>query len=314
MKLQVIEKPHISVVGSADLETIVRVPSLPLDGMSMLGEDYLIRPGGRAPHISIALADLGCRVFFFSCVGVDSFGGQVIAELHKRRINTDYIERTDHPTGGVHIFTTPQGQQFRVTTPGAGMQMTAAPIRDGMAMVSASRIMVIISDVSDKAVRSAIVMAHKFRVPVLLVAYPSNRLSPQDIRGVDIILADENATAALTGIRPTDMRAAEDALNRLLRLGPGAAIISITGKGAAVSMEMKQSRFIPAPHTARRMGFESDDSFVASLSLALSRGLSLDEAVTFAVAGSSCVEMQSGIHPVFPAPADISIALTPDLD
>ena len=149
MKLVSSQKPHIAVVGSSDIELSLDLPHTPSPGDSLFSEPVSSRPGGRASDICVALSTLGARVFLFSCVGLDSYGSRILHELRKSRVNTDFVERTDHPTGMVLNMKDPDGGRIRMIAPGSGLAMGENSLVSGKAMISSCQLAVLLADVSE---------------------------------------------------------------------------------------------------------------------------------------------------------------------
>jgi len=62
------------------------------------------RFGGAPANVASHAASLGVQAAMVSCVGKDELGEKAMAELGKRRVNTECIQVTpDYPTGIVHV-------------------------------------------------------------------------------------------------------------------------------------------------------------------------------------------------------------------
>jgi len=72
---------RIVVVGSVNIDLMLRCPQLPGAGETVLGEDLLQAPGGKGANQAVAAARLGAEVAFIGCIGDDPFGDQATAAL-----------------------------------------------------------------------------------------------------------------------------------------------------------------------------------------------------------------------------------------
>ena len=63
------QPPHIVVVGSLNMDLVVRAPRIPKPGETILGDDFRIIPGGKGANQAVAAARLGARVSMVGCVG-----------------------------------------------------------------------------------------------------------------------------------------------------------------------------------------------------------------------------------------------------
>ena len=81
--------PRIVVVGSVNVDMVVKSARLPAAGETMTGGRFLMAPGGKGANQAVAAARLGAAVTLVARVGRDIFGDQAIAgferEGHKYR-------------------------------------------------------------------------------------------------------------------------------------------------------------------------------------------------------------------------------------
>jgi ribokinase len=66
-------KPKIVVVGSSNMELVVKAPRIPAIGETVLGEDFIMTPGGKGANQAVAAAKLGAEVYFVAKLGDDIF-------------------------------------------------------------------------------------------------------------------------------------------------------------------------------------------------------------------------------------------------
>ncbi|MCY2927560.1 MAG: PfkB family carbohydrate kinase, partial [Planctomycetota bacterium] len=51
-------KPHILVVGSVNMDLVVRTPRIPQPGETIIGTDFLLIPGGKGANQAVAAGKL----------------------------------------------------------------------------------------------------------------------------------------------------------------------------------------------------------------------------------------------------------------
>src|SRR5690242_8802476 len=93
----------IVVLGSANIDLVVRQPRLPEPGETMFGSEFLTVPGGKGLNQAIAAARSGADVGFLGAVGRDAFGEQIRRILEADGIDTGGLTEVDVPTGTAHI-------------------------------------------------------------------------------------------------------------------------------------------------------------------------------------------------------------------
>src|SRR5258708_31387983 len=82
----------ILVVGSLNMDQVVRVPRIPVMGETLLGAGALkLVPGGKGANQAIAMARLGASVAMAGRVGTDPFGERLLNPLQADHICTKLI-------------------------------------------------------------------------------------------------------------------------------------------------------------------------------------------------------------------------------
>ena len=90
----------ITVIGSINMDMVVKSPKLPSPGETILGGRFLMNPGGKGANQAVAAARLGGRVSFIGKIGNDVFGRQAKLQLENEKINIRNISiDRDNPSG-----------------------------------------------------------------------------------------------------------------------------------------------------------------------------------------------------------------------
>ena len=62
---------RVAVLGSLNMDLVVRTERLPSPGETVLGGEFRTAPGGKGANQAIAAARLGAAVSMIGCVGAD---------------------------------------------------------------------------------------------------------------------------------------------------------------------------------------------------------------------------------------------------
>jgi len=93
-------KPVVAVVGSANVDLVVRASRLPRPGETLTGEEFGQYFGGKGANQAVAAARLGAEVSFYGKVGDDPFGQEVAEALEGEGVNVSSLGRAHaEPTG-----------------------------------------------------------------------------------------------------------------------------------------------------------------------------------------------------------------------
>src|ERR1041385_400918 len=83
----VMEQGAILVVGSINMDQVVRVPRMPVVGETLLGAGSLkLVPGGKGANQAVAMARLGGQVAMAGRVGNDPFGERLLSSLRSDNV------------------------------------------------------------------------------------------------------------------------------------------------------------------------------------------------------------------------------------
>ena len=84
-------KSKIYVIGSSNTDMVVKSNFLPKPGETVIGDTFLMNPGGKGANQAVSACKLGADVTFITKVGNDMFGKKALNNFKKIGIKTDYI-------------------------------------------------------------------------------------------------------------------------------------------------------------------------------------------------------------------------------
>jgi ribokinase len=286
-------KLKICVVGSSNIDLVVKSRRLPSRGETILGGEFLVVPGGKGANQAVAAAKLGAEVYFIAKLGDDIFGTQSFTNFKKEGVNTKYVTRTNKALSGVaSIAVDEEGNNTIVVAPGANHLLMPEDIKKAESAIALCGAVVAQLEIPVKTVECAVRLAKKLRIPFILDPAPAQKLSRELLEMTDIIKPNETEAEILTGIKVTDTKTAEKAAQKLLKCGVKTVIITMGAKGCyVVNNEIKE--FFPAQKVKAVDSTAAGDAFVGGLAFCMAQGKSILEAVLFAgnVAALSVTKM-----------------------
>src|SRR3954462_9546444 len=95
--------PRIVVAGSANMDLVGLAERLPLPGETVLGDDFLMGPGGKGANQAIAAARAGGATTFLGAIGSDAFGVTLKARLSSAGVGTEHV-RVTYGSSGVAVI------------------------------------------------------------------------------------------------------------------------------------------------------------------------------------------------------------------
>ena len=119
--------PRIVVVGSVNLDLVVRVERLPRPGETVGGGTFARVPGGKGANQAVACARLGADVTMIGAVGLDPFAEEALEGLREAGVALELVE-TDLPTGVAVIQVDAAGETTISVAPGANATLGAVEL------------------------------------------------------------------------------------------------------------------------------------------------------------------------------------------
>jgi len=263
--------PCITVVGSVNLDLVVRCEELPRPGETVSGAILARFPGGKGANQAVACARLGARVTFVGAVGRDAFADEALAGLREAGVELD-LNQADEPTGVALITVDAAGETTIVVSPGANALVGGFDLPPSDAVLCQQ-------EIPDAAVVSAWEQATGM---FCLNAAPARRIA------VDPDLAIVNRFE-LECLARTDGLVA-------LTLGAEGAVLLEDGEEVA--------RAVP-PRVNVVDGTAAGDAFTACLLVSLLEGREREESLTRACAAGALAASRLGAQPSLPTAAEV---------
>ena len=129
---------HICVIGSLNMDLVVKVDTMPKGGQTLIGSNFKEVPGGKGANQAVAMARLGGNVSMIGKVGNDGFGQTLLNALKADNVNTDYIGIEEGPTGVALITVDKNAENSIVVAPGANFKVAVEDIDNNIEAINNS--------------------------------------------------------------------------------------------------------------------------------------------------------------------------------
>jgi ribokinase len=304
---------QVCVVGSLNMDLVVRAARLPRIGETISGGVFSTSPGGKGANQSVAAARLRAGVAMVGRVGSDSFGQQLIDGLEREGIEVSNIQiDPDAPTGVASIGVDEKGSNMIMVASGANSRITPADVDRARTTIERAGVVLLQLEIPIDAVVQAAKIASKRGILVCLDPAPAVNLPDDLCSYVDVINPNEGEAQALTGVEIRSIADAERSAHELRRRGPRAVVVKM-GERGALYVGPDGSQHVPAIVTSVVDTTAAGDAFAAGLGVALGEGLLLRDAVVFAnrVAGLKVSRM--GAQLAMPTRAEVEKHLHDEL-
>lgn len=299
----------IAVVGSLNMDLVVRAPRFPRPGETLIGGPFQTARGGKGANQAVAAARTGGQVRMVGRVGADDFGESLLAGLARDGVDHRRVKRDlDSASGTATIIVDQLGQNCIVVAPGANARLTVEDVDAAEADIAAARVLLLQLESPLIAVSHAARLARLHGVHVLLNPAPAQPLPPELLASVDILTPNESETASLTGLPVATRADLESAARALQRMGPPVIILTLGERGALLARGDQTDHF-PAFAVTPVDTTAAGDAFVGALAVALAEGRPLPEAVRWGNAAGALATTRPGAQPSLPTRADVEALL-----
>jgi len=289
--------PSVVVVGSSNTDMVIRSERLPRPGESVVAGQFYMAAGGKGANQAVAAARAGAEVTFVAKVGRDMFGDRAIAGFRREGMACRWIVRDPKaPSGIALILVDNEGENLISVALGANMRLTPAEVRRAARAIAGAGAVVLQLEIPMPAVRCAVTLARRSRVPVVLNPAPAPRNPlPRALLGqIDYLVLNETEMEAIAG--SSEFTAAR----KLLDAGVGHVVLTRGKKGAALLDGTPRPKLIPGYKVKSVDAVGAGDAFVGTLATFIAEGRPLDEALGLANAAAAISVTRRGAQPSMP--------------
>ncbi|OLN26715.1 ribokinase [Desulfosporosinus metallidurans] len=296
-------RPKIVVIGSLNMDLVVKAVRAPKRGETVMGEEIHFIPGGKGANQAVGLARLGAETTMIGAVGSDAFGEKLKKALQKDGVNTSSIKVLDSEATGVASILLAEGDNSIVVVPGANAQCLPEDLDRYEEKITEADLVLLQLEIPLETVEYAIKLARKHGKTVMLNPAPAQNLSQDLLSKVDYLTPNRSELALLTGMSEESTIA--KGIEQLLEVGVSCCVTTLGAEGVAFrekggSLVKVSGNKVPVVDTTG-----AGDAFNAGLAYALAQKESIREAVEFAVQVSALAVTKFGAQGGMPTLAEV---------
>lgn len=287
----------VLVVGSVNMDLILRVHELPVPGQTILARDFSNLPGGKGANQAVAIGRLNGSAQLLANVGQDAYGAALLQSLAEAGVDTRLVGSAPGPSGCAMILVSDKAENMIAVVPGANQTLTPEQVIAACGSHTGFRLTQL--EVPIEAIMAAAPFGN-----LILNPAPARVLPDELLRGLFAITPNETETEALTGIAPRDGEACHAASAKLHNAGVCHVVITLGARGCWYSGP--QGAFhSPAFGVECVDTTAAGDAFNGALALALDEGLSWEGALRFANATGALATTRLGAQTSMPSRQEV---------
>ena len=291
---------NVLVVGSLNMDFDVYMERRPLPGETVMARTLKLVPGGKGANQAYALGKLGAKTAMIGAVGKDSFGQQMLDNLHDVRVDTSGIKRSDRlETGKAFIEVEDNGQNSISVIAGANHDVDGKLIRENLRLFEAADVVVMQLEIPMPAVIEAAKMAKECGKLVVIDPAPARADFPAELYPlIDITKPNETELSILTGMSTDTEEQVIAAARSLTAKGVGAVLVTLGGNGTMLVTNERLQTF-PAYKVKAVDTTAAGDCFLAAF-LRCFEGENYTDAIDFAARASAIAVTRRGAQTSIP--------------
>lgn len=279
----------VLVIGAAGVDVVGRLSTDLKSGTSTPAQ-IRFSFGGVARNVAENLSRLGHAVNLITAVGSGYFGDQLLKQVSDAGVNTEYVVRTQEPTGSYVAVLAEGEKQFALDDMRALTAITPAYLRDHYALFKESALLFLDANLSPETLKTAFSLARRARLPV--IADPtSTTLGVKLLPYLSRLMMITPNSAETTIFCPQPFHDAQkdravEAAKYLVSTGVDIAIITLDEFGVCYATS-ETNGYLPAIRTEISDPTGAGDALTATVIFALLNQISLDDAVRLGLSAAS---------------------------
>lgn len=300
----------ICVIGSINMDYVMKVPHMPKVGETLLSEGLETLPGGKGANQAYAAGKLGGSVTMLGAVGNDSAGEVLCKSLRSAHVDVSRIRQVSgEATGSAFICVDSAGDNSIVVAQGANRAVDIPYVGRNMDVLFACDILVLQLEIPLETVVFAAKKARELGKTVILDPAPARRdIPPELFTCVDFLKPNEGEAALLTGMPEQEPEAAAI---RLRELGVKNVVVTLGEKGAFLLDKAGKATYFPALSGLPAVDTTAaGDCFTAGLARSLAAGETAEQAVRFAGKAAGLSVTRKGAQPSIPTLEEVENLLS----
>lgn len=298
--------PKIFVVGSLNMDLVMKTSVIPARGQTIEGAGFSANPGGKGANQAVACAKLGAEVYLVGCVG-ETFGDELVASAAGYGVNTLFVQRTAGPSGIAVILVT-DGDNRILLERGANGKLTEEGIARALGGASEGDLLLLQLEIPLPLVSYAAALGRKRGMTVMLNPAPACEL-PQGLLSLcDLFSPNQTEAEFYTGIYPKDPATVGECARRLLDMGASNVLITLGTEGSAyVGREGRAfAEIFPAKAVDTTA---AGDTYLGAFAVKRAEGASVEEAMRFASCASAITVTRPGAQQAIPVREEVEALL-----
>jgi len=288
------------VVGSLNMDMVLRTPRMPEVGETIQGEELRYFPGGKGANQASAAAKLGCSTAMVGKVGADEFGEKLVDNIREAGVVTEHVLIDNHsPTGTAVIIIDQSGDNFIIVSEGANGNLARRDIEEVKSIIKKSNYVLLQFEIPLDTVEHVVEFASAHGVKIILNPAPAKKINDDIIKKVRYLIPNETELQLLTDLPVVDLDSAQVAATQMIQRGIQVVVVTMGAQGALI-VRNDGSEYVPAFEVDVVDTTAAGDAFIGGFCFGLLHNMKLSDAVRYGCAAGALATTKMGAQNSLP--------------
>jgi ribokinase len=303
-------KNHVLVLGSSNVDLILKVPRFHNPGETIMGENLVTVFGGKGANQAIASKRLGGKVILITKLGNDHYGQTYRWYLIKTGLDPKgLLKNKELPTGIALIELNPEGQNRIIVSPGANGSFSENDLKRLGPFWKGINFFVAQLEIPLPTVKMGLRMAKDHGALTFLNPSPPIRLSSNILSLVDFLVPNELEAQYLTGLKMRRKQDIQKMASRLLDMGAKNVVITLGPKGLFFKNRIEEI-WMNAFKVKAVDTTAAGDAFMGAIACGFSENKPIQEVLRFANGAGALATTKLGAQPSLPLRKEVEVFLS----
>ncbi|MBT9330632.1 ribokinase [Paracidobacterium acidisoli] len=296
-------KKPVVVVGSINIDLVVRAERIPVEGETVQGRDFQIHPGGKGANQAVAVGRLGYPVAMIGRIGDDAFGEQLREHLAGAGVDISAVAVSPGTSGVAVIVVSDNGENSIVITPGANAHVSTTDIDANLELIRSAGVVLAQLEIPILTVLHLARICAREKVPLILDPAPAQELPAELFEIVEWFTPNETEAAFFTG--NADAESSSTMAQFLMGKGIKGVLLKLGSRGVYIATRAHVAEQLP-PFAVKAVDTTAaGDAFNGAFATGLMMNLTPVESARFAAAAAAVSVTRPGAQPSMPSIAEV---------
>ena len=279
---------NIFVIGSLNMDLVIEAPYIPSEGETLCGSNFMTNCGGKGANQSAACGKLGGKVYHCGAVGDDAFGNELIENLNKYGVNTDFIKREIAMTSGIAVIIVSEGNNRIILDNGANALLKKEDVDRALELARSGDVYLTQLENPIDVIGYGMQRAKEKGMFVILNPAPANKDILPYVKYADLITPNETELAIFRG------------RSALFKAGVQTIITTLGSRGFEIAKNDGTIALYPCPEVSAVDTTAAGDTLCGGLAVGISMGKSIEESAIFGSTAASIACTRRGAQQSIP--------------